>query len=409
MGIKISQLNELEVLNGNEMFIVATAGTNKRVSLQTIKNLVSNISAADIGLGNVDNTSDNDKPLSIAAIEALANKADVDHTHEISNITGLEEKLLEKAEATHEHTINQVAGLEEALEARSHVGHTHTGEDVEGWDTKADAIHTHTTTDITDLLDVVDNEIDTKIGEATIRLDQVDTLIETLSSKAESVHTHTSSDITDLQALLDSKSNIDHFHEISSVNGLTALLEDKASKEHTHSTEQVEGLIDLLNQKANATHQHGVQDVNGLLELLNDKVNTTDLNVHLASKANVEHQHQLTDVVGLSANLAQLQQEILRVQESGGGASSERLDALEEALAQRPDRDSVNALIEGSIGGIRTTVDGMFSELAETTGRSNINAGAIDDIRNGNVLGTTAIIGLENALNNRLEVTVTEW
>lgn len=59
---------------------------------------------ADIGLGNADNTTDIDKPLSTANQTALAGKSDVGHTHDITAITGLSPRL-----AAAETTITRLA------------------------------------------------------------------------------------------------------------------------------------------------------------------------------------------------------------------------------------------------------------------------------------------------------------
>lgn len=59
-----------------------------------------NITASNIGLGNVDNTSDADKPVSVAQQEAIDNiqnqlndKANKAHTHSISDVTNLQLSL----------------------------------------------------------------------------------------------------------------------------------------------------------------------------------------------------------------------------------------------------------------------------------------------------------------------------
>lgn len=59
-----------------------------------------NITASNIGLGNVDNTSDADKPVSVAQQEAIDNiqnqlndKANKAHTHNISDVTNLQLSL----------------------------------------------------------------------------------------------------------------------------------------------------------------------------------------------------------------------------------------------------------------------------------------------------------------------------
>ncbi|GAA5229274.1 hypothetical protein [Arthrobacter cryoconiti] len=51
----------------------------------------------DLGLGNVDNTSDVNKPISTATSIALAGKTNTGHTHTIANVTGLQAALDAKA------------------------------------------------------------------------------------------------------------------------------------------------------------------------------------------------------------------------------------------------------------------------------------------------------------------------
>jgi hypothetical protein len=48
------------------------------------------VTKSQLSLGNVDNTSDISKPLSNAAVIALANKSDIGHVHDISEITGFD-------------------------------------------------------------------------------------------------------------------------------------------------------------------------------------------------------------------------------------------------------------------------------------------------------------------------------
>jgi molybdopterin biosynthesis enzyme MoaB len=54
----------------------------------------------DVGLGNVDNTSDAAKPISTATQTALDGKAGSTHTHTIADTTGLQAALNSKADAT---------------------------------------------------------------------------------------------------------------------------------------------------------------------------------------------------------------------------------------------------------------------------------------------------------------------
>lgn len=51
------------------------------------------LTKADVGLSNVDNTSDAAKPLSTAEVTALAGKSDTGHTHTIANVTSLQTYL----------------------------------------------------------------------------------------------------------------------------------------------------------------------------------------------------------------------------------------------------------------------------------------------------------------------------
>jgi hypothetical protein len=85
MAVKFSILNELINLSGDEYFPVVHDYENFIVSLSNIK---ASIYKADVGLGNVDNTSDAAKPVSQATQIALNNKADINHDHLISIIPG---------------------------------------------------------------------------------------------------------------------------------------------------------------------------------------------------------------------------------------------------------------------------------------------------------------------------------
>lgn len=57
------------------------------------------LAKADVGLGNVDNTTDLNKPISTATQTALNGKASSSHTHAINDVTGLQTALDSKANA----------------------------------------------------------------------------------------------------------------------------------------------------------------------------------------------------------------------------------------------------------------------------------------------------------------------
>ena len=103
-----------------------------------------------------------------------------------------------------------------------------------GLEGKADAVHTHTVSQITDL----------NLGNYATTT----ALTEGLAGKANSTHTHTIANVTGLQDALDAKAtsealtsglagkaNIEHTHEIADVDGLQTALNGKAATDHTHS------------------------------------------------------------------------------------------------------------------------------------------------------------------------------
>ena len=64
-----------------------------------------------LGLGNVDNTSDKDKPISDAVAAALQLKAALTHIHAQADITGLAEALAGKSATDHTHSIANITNL----------------------------------------------------------------------------------------------------------------------------------------------------------------------------------------------------------------------------------------------------------------------------------------------------------
>jgi hypothetical protein len=99
----------------------------------------------DVGLANVDNTSDANKPVSSATQTALDGKANTVHAHVISDVTSLQTSLDAKADA---------AATTAALAGKAATSHTHAIADVTGLQTaidgKAAALHTHTASEISD-------------------------------------------------------------------------------------------------------------------------------------------------------------------------------------------------------------------------------------------------------------------
>jgi len=75
------------------------------------------LAKADVGLGNVDNTSDANKPVSTATQSALGGKANSSHTHAIADVTGLQTALDGKQVAGSYATAAQGAKADTALQS----------------------------------------------------------------------------------------------------------------------------------------------------------------------------------------------------------------------------------------------------------------------------------------------------
>jgi hypothetical protein len=75
------------VLGSDDLIFVPESGGGGAVDSVAGKTGVVVLEKADVGLGNVDNTADADKPVSTATATALAGKSATGHTHTASNVT----------------------------------------------------------------------------------------------------------------------------------------------------------------------------------------------------------------------------------------------------------------------------------------------------------------------------------
>jgi hypothetical protein len=145
-GTLSNQTDLQNALNGKEGTI--TAGTTSQYyrgdkTFQTLDK-------AAVGLSNVDNTTDANKPVSTATQTALNAKANTSHSHIIGDVTGLQTALDGKqasgsyAAASHSHIIADVTGLQTALDGKQASGsyaaasHTHVIGDTTGLQTALD-------------------------------------------------------------------------------------------------------------------------------------------------------------------------------------------------------------------------------------------------------------------------------
>lgn len=118
----------------------------------------------------------------------IGGKANVEHSHEMDDVTGLNDKISE---------------IETSVSGKANATHTHTTTQVDGLDTK---------------LSEIDDDI---------------------AAKADAVHKHAIADVTNLQTTLDGKAASVHTHEIANVNGLQDALGSKAAASHEHSADNI--------------------------------------------------------------------------------------------------------------------------------------------------------------------------
>ncbi|MGI9211249.1 MAG: hypothetical protein ACR2HF_02150 [Methylococcaceae bacterium] len=104
MAGKISDQIKAPQLNGEEWLLLAYDGQNYKVTINELLGQVPLPTLAALGLDHVDNTADLDKPLSLAVMQALNNKADHIHRHSVADIDGLADALQQKADIS---TVNQ--------------------------------------------------------------------------------------------------------------------------------------------------------------------------------------------------------------------------------------------------------------------------------------------------------------
>lgn len=184
------------------------------------------IDKSAIGLSNVNNTSDENKPISVATQTALDLKASSAHGHAIADVTNLQSSLNGKANTSHTHAISNITNLQTTLNGKANTSHTHeisniTGlqtaldgklasADLDGYATdselssglagKANTSHNHTVSNISNFPSVVsyftnDANYITSAALADYATDAE--LTAGLATKANTSHTHTVSNITD--------------------------------------------------------------------------------------------------------------------------------------------------------------------------------------------------------------------
>jgi hypothetical protein len=107
---KISELDLVTTISDTDLFIVETTNGTKSVKIETFKQ--NDVTKEDVGLGNCDNTSDLDKPVSLATQDALDLKAD----------TATVEQQIEAINTTIGETITEeINTINESLELKANI------------------------------------------------------------------------------------------------------------------------------------------------------------------------------------------------------------------------------------------------------------------------------------------------
>jgi len=170
-------------------------GAGSKIYVNLLSSLLALTTKADVGLANVDNTYDADKPISTAQAQALAEKAAA------ADVQALALALVSKA--------NQ-SDLDALVLAATHfVTDTQLASGLQG---KANVSHQHRIEDVQDLIDV-------------------------LAGKAASSHQHPQSQIVNLESDLNAirlaiqqRAMVNHQHQPSDITGLTEFVDERIAQ-----------------------------------------------------------------------------------------------------------------------------------------------------------------------------------
>ena len=198
----------------------------------------------------------------------LNNKASLNHTHTIANITNLQTTLNGKANTSHTHTIANITDLQDALNDKADTSdldnYATTTALTSGLAGKANTSHTHTTSQITNLSTTLSDYATTEA------------LTSGLAGKANTSHTHTIANITNLQTTLNGKANTSHTHTVAQINGLSQnklMVSDDSghpsvlsvtSTEASYLSGVTSGIQMQLNGKAATGHGHIAAQISAL-------------------------------------------------------------------------------------------------------------------------------------------------
>jgi hypothetical protein len=106
----ISAFDPIEQPLGHELVPVVADGQNMRTTVAAIRQ---GVTKQMLNLERVNNTSDEDKPISTATQQALDQKAETNHTHGVQEIEGLSETIQQILSQIPEPTPSVATGIHE--------------------------------------------------------------------------------------------------------------------------------------------------------------------------------------------------------------------------------------------------------------------------------------------------------
>jgi hypothetical protein len=231
----------------------------------------------------------------------VASRALIGHTQAISTIIGLQDALDTKSMVGHNHDllylpigytgfdtryapfahtqeISTVNGLQEAITSLMTSLQNAVDSLQLAINAKADRVHSHVITDITDLLPALDAltlAVSTKV-DATYSnwpLTSVSGLVLALAGKAQVSHNHIIAEVTGLQVALDDKAAVNHNHDgVYLPVGYLGYDSRYSQLGHTHVIGEVVGLQPILDSKAAVVHTHVAADVTDFSEAVDGRV-----------------------------------------------------------------------------------------------------------------------------------------
>jgi hypothetical protein len=283
-----------------------------------------------VGLSNVDDTADADKPISTATQAALDLKANTAHTHVPVDIQMSTQRILGRNTAGN-------GGAEEltGLVVKAIIG-----------------------------LGLVDNTSDANKPISTATQAALD-------NKAAKVHTHVISDVTGLQEALDGKLNSGAAISVSDVIGLqdelnekvnssdlALALDTKAEATHTHVAADITDLLDVVAAK---THTHDIEDITGLQDSLDGKLNTGALLSSTTGNLTIDRLEPGNDGQFLSV----VGGVVTWVAAPNGGSSGPiaitDVTGLQDALDAKA--DDVHTHVISDVAGLQTALDSLQENI----------------------------------------------